>query len=328
MKSKRGYLYAMSNPSFPGLLKIGRTTKDPRDRAYELSATGVPTPFKVEFSIKVSNAEAAERIVHSRFAKYREYSNKEFFRVSIHQVINLFPDAESDGDFLESYTLRGVPKPKYFSPGLLTNQELREELKQANKKRRNEIFEELRSRLPENLQGPYKEMSIQCLREFIQFMGYPSDNFSAILHLKAKEKEELAQEKKRIDKERQESLTRDQIKQNYLNLLEKGCSTDEEKMQIIADMESIGKLSDSEAVEFTNIRSAIIMDKLQEKKNEGRLIDRPFAGAGCLFGGVALMFFGIGILAVSGGDGEGFLVFLGFSAGFGVLSWLFFLRKR
>jgi hypothetical protein len=41
------FIYVLSNPSFPGLLKIGYTRKDIGIRVKDLSkATGVPTPFK------------------------------------------------------------------------------------------------------------------------------------------------------------------------------------------------------------------------------------------------------------------------------------------
>ena len=42
--SNHGYVYILSNPGMPGLLKIGMTRFDPTRRVQELSsATGVPT---------------------------------------------------------------------------------------------------------------------------------------------------------------------------------------------------------------------------------------------------------------------------------------------
>lgn len=47
-KSNHGYVYILSNPSMPGLLKIGMTRFDPTRRVQELSsATGVPTQFQL-----------------------------------------------------------------------------------------------------------------------------------------------------------------------------------------------------------------------------------------------------------------------------------------
>jgi hypothetical protein len=41
-----GFVYLLSNPSMPGLLKIGYTERDVTERAAEISAaTGVPEPY-------------------------------------------------------------------------------------------------------------------------------------------------------------------------------------------------------------------------------------------------------------------------------------------
>lgn len=43
-----GYVYIISNESFPDLLKIGFTKNSPHYRAQELYTTGLPKPFIVE----------------------------------------------------------------------------------------------------------------------------------------------------------------------------------------------------------------------------------------------------------------------------------------
>jgi hypothetical protein len=44
-----GYIYILSNPAMQGLLKIGVTSRDVRERVTQLSAaTGVPKPFEIE----------------------------------------------------------------------------------------------------------------------------------------------------------------------------------------------------------------------------------------------------------------------------------------
>lgn len=78
---RAGYVYCLSNPSFPGLVKIGMTTKTVEARAAELYTTGVPTPFVIEASYPCSNVVIAEQHVHDMLDLFRESSSREFFRM-------------------------------------------------------------------------------------------------------------------------------------------------------------------------------------------------------------------------------------------------------
>ena len=60
------------------MVKIGRTTRNPRDRIDELSAaTAIPTPFVLAFDAYVEDCERAEAYVHARLEKdgYRVAKN-------------------------------------------------------------------------------------------------------------------------------------------------------------------------------------------------------------------------------------------------------------
>ena len=48
-----GWVYCLSNPSMPGLLKIGMTLQTPEKRAKGLFSTGVAEAFVIEFAKKV-----------------------------------------------------------------------------------------------------------------------------------------------------------------------------------------------------------------------------------------------------------------------------------
>ena len=79
-----GYVYILINSAFPNLLKIGRTTRTPQERADELSAsTGVPYPFVVAHYEKVIDPVAVEREAHNALAKYRSSNSREFFELDI-----------------------------------------------------------------------------------------------------------------------------------------------------------------------------------------------------------------------------------------------------
>lgn len=83
-----GYVYVLTNPSMPGLIKIGRTTNLPSQRMAELHSTGVPTPFQLEFCVEVEDCVAAEKAAHRALAEHRIASGREFFRTSVKHAIN------------------------------------------------------------------------------------------------------------------------------------------------------------------------------------------------------------------------------------------------
>lgn len=82
------YIYILSNPSMPGLVKIGKTTTSPQQRMAELSSTGVPTPFVLELSLEVDDCHASEYAAHVALEKYRVARNREFFRISVPEAIS------------------------------------------------------------------------------------------------------------------------------------------------------------------------------------------------------------------------------------------------
>ncbi|MDO8962927.1 MAG: GIY-YIG nuclease family protein [Coriobacteriia bacterium] len=82
-----GYVYIMSNPAMPGLLKIGMTRNDVRQRASELAAsTGVPARFVIEYYCLTGEPEAVEAQVHSHFSAYRA-PGREFFSLPLRDAV-------------------------------------------------------------------------------------------------------------------------------------------------------------------------------------------------------------------------------------------------
>ena len=76
-----GYVYILTNPSMPGLVKIGRTSRDVGLRAAELWQTGVPTKFEVYASEKTSDCVQLEAYVHGDLRKRRLSKSREFFAI-------------------------------------------------------------------------------------------------------------------------------------------------------------------------------------------------------------------------------------------------------
>lgn len=83
-----GYIYCLSNPSMPGLLKIGATIRTPEDRAKELYTTGVAYPFQIEFSRYVSYVFETEKQIHKILETYR-IPSREFFKISVENALKV-----------------------------------------------------------------------------------------------------------------------------------------------------------------------------------------------------------------------------------------------
>lgn len=82
-----GYVYCLSNPAMPGLVKIGFTNRTTAIRANELfsgsadgSATGVPLPFQIvkDWRVPSNKSKEIEQHIHHKLSAKR-VSAKEFF---------------------------------------------------------------------------------------------------------------------------------------------------------------------------------------------------------------------------------------------------------
>jgi phage FluMu protein Com len=84
-----GYIYILRNPSRDkDIFKIGKTNKNPWDRADELSKdTGVIGKFEVAYYVKVYDTNIAESEVFKRLLKYRIDKKKEFFKIPLSKAI-------------------------------------------------------------------------------------------------------------------------------------------------------------------------------------------------------------------------------------------------
>ena len=104
-----GYVYILVNPSMPGLIKVGRTLRDSRMRARELSSTGVPTPFQVAFEIFAEQHETLEARVHLELTDFRVNAAREFFRYPLDKAIALLINlAEPIQSTAEQYVAEDV----------------------------------------------------------------------------------------------------------------------------------------------------------------------------------------------------------------------------
>lgn len=98
-----GYVYVLMNPSMQNLVKIGKTVREPEERAKELSSTtGVPTPFVVVYNCYFKSCTEAESFVHSFLENkgFRVSTKREFFEIPIKDAIDAIMNAkEYFGEF-------------------------------------------------------------------------------------------------------------------------------------------------------------------------------------------------------------------------------------
>ena len=83
-----GFVYVLSNPAMPGVVKVGFTTRVPNERLIELSdASGVPVPFVLEYWCFTEQPSAVEKKVHDGLDTWRVSASREFFGVSVAHAI-------------------------------------------------------------------------------------------------------------------------------------------------------------------------------------------------------------------------------------------------
>ena len=94
-----GYVYVLANGSMPGVVKVGKTTRNATERAKELStSTGVPTPFIVVYEQFFEDCSVAEKHIHAMLEErgFRTARNREFFNASANDVIRVIIEAEGN----------------------------------------------------------------------------------------------------------------------------------------------------------------------------------------------------------------------------------------
>lgn len=88
MNNEVQIVYVLTNPSMPGLIKIGITAQvDVESRMRQLYTTGVPVPFECHYACRVKAAPEAERALHFAFGDSRVNPNREFFTLEPERVV-------------------------------------------------------------------------------------------------------------------------------------------------------------------------------------------------------------------------------------------------
>ena len=128
-----GIVYLLTNSAMPGLVKIGKTSRDaPTARMAELYTTGVPVPFDCVKAVRVEDEGAVERALHTAFGPYQINSQREFFEIDTIQAAVL----------LDQWGNEDVT-PQVNAENETIDAESRRAAKRLSKKRPNLNFEEM-----------------------------------------------------------------------------------------------------------------------------------------------------------------------------------------
>lgn len=82
-----GWVYVISNPAMPELVKVGFTTKHPKERARELNGTGVPDSYVAEYAVRVQSPKELESAVHDHLRQLGLDAGKEWFKCRVEQAV-------------------------------------------------------------------------------------------------------------------------------------------------------------------------------------------------------------------------------------------------
>ena len=88
--SKAGWLYVISSPSLPGLVKLGCTRRlNPTLRVRELSSSSLPEPYHAHCFVFSDDCFELENNIHKYFDKERVNPDREFFRIEPKEAIDV-----------------------------------------------------------------------------------------------------------------------------------------------------------------------------------------------------------------------------------------------
>lgn len=104
-----GFVYCMGNECMPGVFKIGKTSRSVLVRAQELSSsTSVPIEFDVLFYIETPRMSHIEAAFHEHFDHGRVSENREFFRLDLDAIQNVFDEYAKEEGIPMAFTNIGL----------------------------------------------------------------------------------------------------------------------------------------------------------------------------------------------------------------------------
>jgi len=163
-----GYVYAFSNASMPGIIKIGMTERSPEERLSEANMPDTfrpPTPYVIEMYKQIENYKETERKIHMIISDKRINPKREFFTITINDVKEIFDNLE------ETYT---DSKIEYNTPTLETD---------AITKINNDIFDVLKKIRINYIYFDTNTIKINHEEKKYEYDYHKSDNLVNIINI-------------------------------------------------------------------------------------------------------------------------------------------------
>ena len=90
LHSKAQYVYVLTNPAYPDLVKIGKAV-NPQSRIKQINGAGTVHEWKLYWAIPVTDDYTVENLAHRHFQDRRvdsdQGSSREFFEVNVNEAI-------------------------------------------------------------------------------------------------------------------------------------------------------------------------------------------------------------------------------------------------
>ena len=93
-KSKKGHIYAITNPAFSGWVKVGQAV-NPKDRLKQYQTSSPFRDYKLNFSFFTENKEQKEKQIHKVLMRTFDYKN-EWFKIDLEILKEIFDDYSTD----------------------------------------------------------------------------------------------------------------------------------------------------------------------------------------------------------------------------------------
>lgn len=94
-----GYVYCLTVPRMPGVVKIGYTAGSVEKRVKDLDNTSVVEPLQLYYAGRVRNPITVEKKIHEIYKEQRIRPNREFFDADPEQVKRIIQLAEVASQF-------------------------------------------------------------------------------------------------------------------------------------------------------------------------------------------------------------------------------------